>query len=91
VLAWAVREGVTNLLRHSDARTCSIVARCHEGSARLEIVNDGVRSKDVEATGEGSGLAGLTERARTVSGLVSANCTDDGRFKILVTIPQEVA
>jgi two-component system sensor histidine kinase DesK len=92
VLAWAVREGVTNVLRHSDARTCSIVAGCHDGLARLEIVNDGVRSLDNEPTsGDGSGLAGLAERARAVAGLVSANCTDDGRFEVHVTIPQEVA
>ena len=51
VLAWAVREGVTNVLRHSDARTCSITARRRGGTVRLEIVNDGVREPkgEVEA------------------------------------------
>ena len=41
VLGWAVREGVTNILRHSEAATCSITARREAGRIRLEIVNDG--------------------------------------------------
>ncbi|MEU8118846.1 histidine kinase [Spirillospora sp. NPDC049024] len=84
VLAWAVREGVTNVLRHSDARTCSITARRRGGAVRLEIVNDGMR----EPKGEGSGLAGLAERARALSGSVSADGAR-GRFRLLVDVPEE--
>ncbi|NJP88940.1 hypothetical protein HCN51_05625 [Nonomuraea sp. FMUSA5-5] len=40
-LAWAIREGTTNLLRHSDARTCTITLTRRQGTVRLEIVNDG--------------------------------------------------
>jgi len=86
VLAWAVREGVTNVLRHSDARICSITAWRQGGTLRLEIVNDGVRGPK----GEGSGLAGLTERARALSGSVSADSAK-GRFRMLVEIPEEAA
>ncbi|MGP4025821.1 sensor histidine kinase [Actinomadura sp. 3N407] len=84
VLAWAVREGVTNVLRHSDARVCSITARRHGGTVRLEIVNDGTRGP----AGEGSGLAGLAERARALSGSVSADGSR-GRFRLLVEVPEE--
>jgi two-component system sensor histidine kinase DesK len=87
VLAWAVREGTTNMLRHSDTETCSITAARQDGAVRLEIVNDGVRAP----RGDGSGLAGLAERARAVSGSVSAGCTPDGRFRLAVTIPEAVA
>ena len=87
VLAWAVREGVTNVLRHSQASTCSITAGRGNGHARLEIVNDGVRAP----SGEGSGLAGLTERATALAGSVSAGPIGDGRFRLLVEVPEEVA
>ena len=49
VLAWAVREGVTNMLRHSDARTCSITGTREDGTARLEIVNDRARRRPAMA------------------------------------------
>jgi two-component system, NarL family, sensor histidine kinase DesK len=87
VLAWAVREGVTNVLLHSQASTCSITVSRWDGQARLEIVNDGVRAP----AGEGSGLAGLTERAGALSGSVSAGPFGDGRFRLLVQVPEEVA
>lgn len=86
LLAWAVREGVTNVLRHSQAKTCSITAGRWDGHARLEIVNDGVRAP----AGSGSGLAGLAERAGALTGSVAAGSTGDGRFRLLVEVPEEV-
>jgi two-component system sensor histidine kinase DesK len=86
VLAWAVREGVTNVLRHSQASTCSITAGRWDGNARLEIVNDGARAP----VGEGSGLAGLAERAGALTGSAAAGRTGDGRFRLLVEVPEEV-
>jgi two-component system sensor histidine kinase DesK len=86
VLAWAVREGVTNVLRHSQASICSITAGRWDGHARLEIVNDGARSP----VGEGSGLAGLAERAGALTGSAAAGRTGDGRFRLLVEVPEEV-
>ena len=87
VLAWAVREGVTNVLRHSQASTCSITAARRDGMVRLEIINDGARAP----AGLGSGLAGLTERATALSGLVSARPLGGGSFKLLVEVPEEAA
>lgn len=87
VLAWAVREGATNMLRHSDAMSCSISAARHDGVVRLEVVNDGVRGP----AGDGHGLAGLDERARELSGRVDAGLTPDGRFRLVVDIPEEGA
>lgn len=83
VLAWTVREGTTNLLRHSDARTCRLRAGRSDGVVQLEIVNDGVRA----SSGRGSGLAGLGDRALALSGTVTAGPRPDGRFRLLVEIP----
>ncbi|MEU6782224.1 histidine kinase [Nonomuraea angiospora] len=87
-LAWAVREGTTNLLRHSEAGSCAITLSRQHGRIRLEIVNDGVRGAD--GLGSGSGLAGVAERAEAVSGSSEA-VVRDGRFRLSVEVPEEVA
>jgi two-component system sensor histidine kinase DesK len=44
VLAWAVREGATNTLRHSEATTWTVTGARQDGRVTLEIVNDGART-----------------------------------------------
>ncbi|MFI7422524.1 sensor histidine kinase [Nonomuraea sp. NPDC049684] len=83
-LAWAIREGATNLLRHSEATTCAITVARDGGRVRLEIVNDGVRG----VGSPGSGLAGVSERARAASGS-SSTAVHDGRFRLSVEVPEE--
>lgn len=85
VLAWAVREGTTNVLRHSDARRCSISLGAAGAGICLEITNDGVRETD----GQGTGLTGLAERAEAVSGSLRAGAAADGTFGLRVWIPGE--
>ncbi|WP_433444691.1 sensor histidine kinase [Nonomuraea sp. CA-141351] len=87
-LAWAIREGTTNLLRHSEAGSCTITLSRQRGRIRLEIVNDGVRS--APGLGNGSGLAGVAERAEAASGSSEAG-VHDGRFRLSVEVPEEVA
>ena len=81
----ATREGVTNVLRHSDARTCSISVGRRNAMVFLEIINDGTHKK----TGEGRGLAGLAERTTALGGTVSTHRTKDGQFRLRIEIPQE--
>jgi len=85
VLAWIVREGVTNVLRHSAATACTITATRRGSTAWLEIVNDGAGPW----SDEGRGLSGLTERARALGGSVTAERTPDGTFRLLAQIPME--
>ncbi len=60
VLAWAVREGATNVVRHSDAHRCAIRVDRRPEAVAVEIEDDGVPAPGGEI---GSGLAGLAERA----------------------------
>ncbi|PXX60919.1 two-component system sensor histidine kinase DesK [Nocardia tenerifensis] len=83
-LAWGTREGVTNVLRHSAARTCSIVAGRDDGRVFLEIVNDGAQRR----RGAGNGLSGLAERAAALSGTLSAQQHRDGTFRLRIEIPE---
>ena len=69
LLAWVVREGTTNVLRHSSATRCRITVALRDGTAVLEMTNDGVAGTGGRG---GTGLAGLSERLATVGGAVTA-------------------
>jgi two-component system sensor histidine kinase DesK len=81
LLAWAVREGATNVLKHSRATRCSITI---DGGV-LEMRNDGVKAPAADTGKEtssdtGSGLRGLAERMATAGGSFSATSTPAGEF-----------
>lgn len=63
--AWVVREGATNILRHSDATRVRIALTSEPGRARLVLDNDDPHPPTGRA---GSGLAGLSERLAEVGG-----------------------
>jgi two-component system sensor histidine kinase DesK len=87
LLGWAAREGVTNMLRHSEASSCSIRAIRRAGTVVLEIINDGAAT----SSETGTGIAGLAERARALAGSVSAGDTGDGHDRLLVQVPEPEA
>jgi two-component system sensor histidine kinase DesK len=84
--AWVVRECATNILRHSTATWCTVTLRAADGSAVLEVVNDGA-TVTVTADQAGTGLAGLAERLGAVGGTLTAQPTGDGRFVVRATAP----
>ncbi|MGI5492847.1 sensor histidine kinase [Microtetraspora malaysiensis] len=92
-LAWGVREGVTNVVRHSRATTCSITTSRRGRAVRLEVVNDGRVEGDSSLSpvsgrsGGGSGLAGLRERAEQVGGSMVAERVGDSGFRLVMEIP----
>lgn len=85
LFAWALREGVTNVLRHSAATTCSIRIQRHDGIVRLEILNDGA----FPGSAAGTGLTGLAGRAATLAGFASGRAMADGRFRLRVDVPED--
>jgi two-component system sensor histidine kinase DesK len=88
LLGWATREGVTNMLRHSQASNCSIRAARENGTIVLEIVNDGAGPSATSAGG--SGISGLRERANALAGSVTAGQLRDGRFRLRVEVPEVI-
>jgi two-component system sensor histidine kinase DesK len=90
VLAWVVREGVTNMLRHAAASTATITVERRDGHARLEILNDGASAGKPAADG-GHGLRGLAERLAAVSGTLSHQRAGDDRFRLIAEVPAAAA
>src|SRR5712691_1614596 len=55
VLAWTVREGVTNVIRHSHARHCLLRLTQEQGWVGVEVLNDEERTEDSLETRAGQG------------------------------------
>ena len=95
VLAWTVREAITNVIRHSRARHCAIRLLRDEHRVGIEITDDGdARDSEpappaVGSNGRGSGLAGLAERAAVLGGRCEAGPRAGGGFRLAVWLPIE--
>jgi two-component system sensor histidine kinase DesK len=83
VLAWTVREGVTNVMRHSQARRCAIRITNQAGRATVEVVDDG-RGGTPQP---GNGLDGLRERVVERGGTLSAEPLPHEGFRLRVSLP----
>jgi len=83
VLAWTVREAVTNVMRHSHAKRCSVRIINKDGHATIDVVDDG-RGGTPAA---GSGLRGLEERVRERGGTLIAGPLPHEGFRLRVTLP----
>ncbi len=81
VLSLAVREAVTNVVRHAQARTCRMRLEQQNGSCRLEIHDDGRGSSN----GEGNGLRGMRERVEMIGGTLHRS-TESGTT-LTITLP----
>ncbi|MFI6919149.1 sensor histidine kinase [Nonomuraea spiralis] len=84
VFAYAVREAVTNVLKHSAATFCDITLRFTDQQAELAVRNDGVARR--QADDLGSGLTGMGERMAAVGGSMTARPTGDGHFLLTAVV-----
>ena len=83
-LAWAVREGATNVVRHSGAGRCTITLVNDDRGISLQIDDDGSAPAP---TDDGSGLAGLAERAHRLHGTLEAGARPGGGFRLRLALP----
>jgi two-component system sensor histidine kinase DesK len=80
LFGWVVREGVTNVVRHSRASRCSIDV----SPLAIEISDDGAPSA-ASAPQDGNGLTGLRERAALVGAVVTAGPAGRRGWRLRVT------
>jgi len=79
VLAWALREAVTNVVRHSEARSCTVELE----PAALTVRDDG---RGLRGRGEGNGLRGLRERVTAAGGTVDVAAGPSGGTTLRVLL-----
>jgi two-component system sensor histidine kinase DesK len=82
LFGWVVREGVTNVVRHSHATRVTIRVT----PTTVEVVDDG---RAAVPRAPGSGLAGLAERAAAAGGQLSAGPIPGGGYRLALTVPAE--
>jgi two-component system sensor histidine kinase DesK len=81
VLALALREAVTNVIRHAQARSCDLRLRPVEGGCELEIKDDGCG----RMAPEGTGLTGMRHRVEALGGKLVREASSGTR--LLITLP----
>ncbi|MEW2358856.1 histidine kinase [Spirillospora sp. NPDC029432] len=84
VLAWVIREGATNVIKHSEAARCAISIAPYGDSVVLEMSNDGARAS---GGAPGSGLAGLAERVEVLGGTLTATRQGRDGFLLRAVVP----
>lgn len=81
VLSLALREAVTNIVRHASATECRLKIVVDQGVHRLSIEDDGRHP----AMREGNGLRGMRERVESLGGQLSL--TREGGTHLLIELP----
>ena len=83
LFGWVVREGLTNVVRHAHASSCSV----RLSSGCVEIVDDGVGGNG--RSNPGNGLAGLRERVAAAGGFVDAGPVEPKGWRLRVSLAPE--
>ncbi|MGW0197866.1 histidine kinase [Nonomuraea sp. NPDC003201] len=83
-LGIVLREAVTNVLRHSSARRCTITTSVRDGAVRLSVRNDGARA--AEGRRGSAGIGNLTTRLTALDGRLAVS-QEDGCFELTATVP----
>ncbi|WP_113702070.1 histidine kinase [Nonomuraea lactucae] len=83
-LGIVLREAVTNVLRHSSAGRCVITTAVRDGTARLSVRNDGVRT--TQGRRGSAGIGNLSTRLAALDGRLAVS-REDGWFELTATVP----
>jgi two-component system sensor histidine kinase DesK len=78
--AYVLREGVTNVIRHSNAKRCAV----RLGDSWIEVRDDGTPAGPCSSNGHG--LGGLKERLAKVGGSLSAGPATEGGFVVRASV-----
>ncbi|NYJ74268.1 sensor histidine kinase [Allobranchiibius huperziae] len=85
VFAWTVREGVTNVIRHSGARSCTIEV----GDRAVTVRDDGVGTAAAGCSGHG--IIGLRERALAAGTRLVTESVQPHGFALTMAAPDDAA
>jgi two-component system sensor histidine kinase DesK len=96
-LAWCLREAVTNVVRHSEAKNCYISLSRRAGAMSLTVSDDGKGHSPADGCGpqplpsgsgpHSSGLRGMSERLSAVGGTLEVRPDLHPGFRLIATVP----
>ena len=82
VLSLAVREAVTNIVRHAEAKVCRVSVSTENGFHALRVEDDGAHKVERE----GNGLRGMRERVDALGGMFSVESGMGTRLMIRLPV-----
>jgi len=82
VFALALREAVTNVVRHAHATACRLTLRRDGSYCELEVADNGCGS----TLAEGNGLTGMRERVQALGGVLEREGSDGTCLRIRVPV-----
>ncbi|NUT31646.1 MAG: sensor histidine kinase [Hamadaea sp.] len=85
-----VQEALTNVMRHSEARTATVVVQVGPRMVTVGVGDPGPPQRKPDGHEPGTGLAGMRERAGALGGTVCAE-PDGVGFAVLAAFPASVA
>lgn len=86
VLALALREAVTNVVRHAGATRCALGLALEQGRAVLRVADDGSALRTKAELRAGNGLSGMRERVAGVGGSLSIDVDAGLRLELRVPV-----
>jgi signal transduction histidine kinase len=81
---FVVAEALTNVAKHSGARTASVVVRRIGGSLRVVVRDDGMGGANARG---GTGIAGIADRISGVDGRLHVDSPPGGPTVLTVDLP----
>jgi two-component system, NarL family, sensor histidine kinase DesK len=85
VLCLALREAVTNIVRHAHATVCKVVLLEEDRTIHFTIEDNGLGGQ----IHEGNGLRGMRERVQSMAGAVKLTGLANGGTSLELTFPRE--
>ena len=83
VLCLALREAVTNIVRHAHATICRVTLVEKDGTVRFTIEDNGQGG----SIREGNGLRGMRERLQSIAGTLKLTGSANGGTSLELTLP----
>ncbi|WP_374043184.1 sensor histidine kinase [uncultured Paenibacillus sp.] len=84
MLSLCIREAVTNIVKHSRAKSCLIHIERTNAEIRIRLQDDGIGLRS--GSGMGNGLNGMSERLALIDGSLSLH-SDGGGTQLTVAVP----
>lgn len=84
MLSLCVREAVTNIVKHSRAKSCGIQIERTNAVVRIRLHDDGIGLRS--GSGMGNGLNGMSERLALIDGSLMLD-SDESGTRLTVTVP----
>jgi signal transduction histidine kinase len=81
---YVVAEALTNIVKYAEATEATVAVRRHNGSAVVEVSDDGVGGAD---PGRGSGLQGLADRVASLDGSLVLDSPAGSGTRLRAEIP----